>query len=42
MQVTSTGSFGNAVKARQQVGMRDVMVEVRPYHRFDSGSGATP
>ena len=41
VQVTSTGSFGNAAKAEQQVSMRDVVVEGRPYHRFEVGGGAT-
>lgn len=41
VQVSSTGSFGNASKAEQQVSMRDVVVEGRPYHRFDAGGGAT-
>lgn len=39
VQVTSTGSFGNAAKVEQQVSMRDVVVEGRPYHRFDVGGG---
>jgi hypothetical protein len=25
----------------QQVSMRDVVVEGKPYHRFDAGGGAT-
>jgi hypothetical protein len=41
LQITSTGSFGNATQAEQQVSMRDVVVESRPYHRFDAGAGAT-
>ncbi len=41
LQVTNTGSFGNANKAEQQVSMRDVVVEGKPYHRFDSGVSAT-
>jgi hypothetical protein len=41
VQVSSTGSFGNASRAEQQVSMRDVMVEGKPYHRFDTGNGAT-
>jgi hypothetical protein len=43
-QVTNTGSFGNADKAdkaEQQISMRDVVVEGKPYHRFDSGGSAT-
>jgi hypothetical protein len=40
VQVSSTGSFGNANKVEQQVSMRDVVLEGKPYHRFDSGSGA--
>ena len=41
VQVSSTGSFGNASKVEQQVSLRDVVVEGRPYHRFDAGGGAT-
>jgi hypothetical protein len=41
VQVSSTGSFGNANKVEQQVSMRDVVVEGKPYHRFDAGGGAT-
>jgi hypothetical protein len=37
VQVSSTGSFGNASKVEQQVSMRDVVVEGKPYHRFDAG-----
>ena len=40
VQVSSTGSFGNVSKAEQQVSMRDVVVEGKPYHRFDAGGGA--
>ena len=40
VQVTGTGSFGNANKVEQQVSMRDVVVEGKPYHRFDAGGGA--
>lgn len=40
-QVTNTGSFGNADKAEKQISMRDVVVEGKPYHRFDSGGSAT-
>jgi hypothetical protein len=40
VQTTSTGSFGNANKVEQQVTMRDVVVEGKPYHRFDAGGGA--
>ena len=41
VQVTHTGSFGNASKLEQQVSMRDVVVEGKPFHRFDAGGGAT-
>jgi hypothetical protein len=41
VQVTNTGSFGSATRAEQQVSMRDVVVEGKPYHRFDAGGGAT-
>jgi hypothetical protein len=41
VQVSSTGSFGTANKVEQQVSMRDVVVEGKPYHRFDAGGGAT-
>jgi hypothetical protein len=41
VQVTSTGSFGNATRVEQQGSMRDVVVEGRPYHRFDFGATAT-
>jgi hypothetical protein len=41
VQVSSNGSFGNASKLEQQVNMRDVVVEGKPYHRFDAGGGAT-
>jgi hypothetical protein len=41
VQVSSTGSFGIANKVEQQVSMRDVVVEGKPYHRFDAGGGAT-
>ena len=40
VQVSSTGSFGNASKAEMQVSMRNVVVEGQPYHRFDAGNGA--
>ena len=40
VQVSSTGSYGNASKVEQQVSMRDVVVEGKPYHRFDAGGGA--
>jgi hypothetical protein len=40
IQVTNTGSFGDAVKAEQKVSMRDVVVEGRSYHRFDIGGVA--
>jgi len=40
VQVSSSGSFGSVDKAQQQVSMRDVVVEGRPYHRFDSGGVA--
>jgi hypothetical protein len=40
VQVSSSGSFGNADKVQQQVSIRDVVVEGRPYHRFDSPTGA--
>jgi hypothetical protein len=40
VQISSTGSFGNANKVEQQVSMRDVVVEGKPYHRFDAGGGA--
>ena len=40
VQVSSTGSFGNANKLEQQVSMRDVVVDGKPYHRFDAGGGA--
>jgi hypothetical protein len=40
VQISSSGSFGNADKVEQQVSMRDVVVEGKPYHRFDAGSGA--
>lgn len=41
VQVSSTGSYGNASKQEVQVSMRDVVVEGKPYHRFDSGGNAT-
>ena len=41
VQTTSNGSYGNATKAGQQVSMRDVVVEGKPYHCFDAGGGAT-
>jgi hypothetical protein len=41
VQVSGTGSYGNASKVEQQVSMRDVVVEGKPYHRFDAGGGAT-
>ena len=40
VQISSTGSFGSANKMEQQVSMRDVVVEGKPYHRFDAGGGA--
>jgi len=40
VQVTSTGSFGNAGKSEYPVSMRDVVVEGKRYHRFDTASGA--
>jgi len=40
VQTTSTGSYGNASKVEQQVSMRDVVVEGKPYHRFDTAGGA--
>jgi hypothetical protein len=41
VQVSSTGSYGNSSKVEQQVSMRDVVVEGKPYHRFDSAGNAT-
>jgi hypothetical protein len=41
VQTTSTGSYGNGTKVAQQLSMRDVVVEGKPYHRFDAGGGAT-
>lgn len=41
VQVSSTGSFGNASKVEQQISMRNVVVDGKPYHRFDAGGGAT-
>lgn len=41
IQVSSTGSFGIVNKMELQVSMRDVVVEGKPYHRFDAGDGAT-
>jgi len=40
VQISSTGSYGNANKVEQQVSMRDVVVEGKPYHRFDTAGGA--
>lgn len=39
-QITSTGSFGNADKVPLTGTMRDVLVEGKPYHRFDFGNNA--
>jgi hypothetical protein len=41
VQVSSSGSYGNSSKVEQQVSMRDVVVEGKPYHRFDSAGNAT-
>jgi hypothetical protein len=41
VQVSGTGSYGNASKQEVPVSMRDVVVEGKPYHRFDSGGNAT-
>jgi starvation-inducible outer membrane lipoprotein len=41
VQVTNRGSFGNADKVVQGASVRNVVVEGKPYHRFDTSSGAT-
>lgn len=41
VQVTSSGSFGNASKLEQGARVSNVVVEGKPYHRFDTSSGAT-
>lgn len=40
IKVSNSGSFGNEQGVEQRMSMRDVIVEGKPYHRFDGAGGA--